>query len=174
MSVQPRTATVVIFQGDYADRIRFLEQRAEAAREAQGASPRRVGETPEYLSIAEEHDALVREAEESALRVTVQALRRSSWKSLVAKHPPREGNKGDASVGVNEDEFKDALVPFVNEGDAEDRTIVDGISADDLDRLSDVDFDRIYYTAFALNRGAVSSVGKANLYSRMSQQSDET
>jgi hypothetical protein len=167
MSVQPRTATVVIFQGDYLDRIRLLEQKAQAAKDAEGAAPRRVGSTPEYLQIAEEHDALVQEAEASALRIVVKALRRSEWRALVAEHPPREDNKSDASVGVNEDTFREALVPA---------SIIEPVdfTADDLDELSDADYDRIYYTAFGLNRGAVVSPGKANLYSRLSQESDET
>jgi hypothetical protein len=163
---EPRTATVVIFGGDYLDRIRLLEQKAEAAKDAEGGTPRRVGTTPEYLRLAKEHDDLVKEAEESALRVVVQALRRSEWKALVKEHPPRVGNKDDERVGANEDTFKDALIPV---------SIVEpaGFGEDDLDALSDADFDRIYYTAFSLNRG-VAAGPKAGLYSRMSQESEET
>lgn len=164
-TIQPRTATVTIFQGDYLDRIRDLERRAEAAREAAGRV-RTLDEVPEYLQIAKEHDALVAEAEESALHVKVKALRRSEWKALVAEHPPRDGNKSDNAVGVNEDTFKDALVPasIIEPAD---------FSVDDLDELADVDFDRLYYAAFALNRAP--GVGpKAGLASRMSQENDET
>lgn len=162
MTIQPRTSTVVIYQGDYIDRIRLLERKAEAAREAAEGAPRTLDETPDYLALAEEHDALVREAEESAVHVVVRALRRSEWKALVAEHPAREGHKGDEAVGVNEETFKDALVA----------ASVD-LTADDLDNLSDVDFDRLYFAAFALNRAPVADP-KAGLVSRMTQQSDET
>lgn len=161
-TIQPRTATVAIYQGDYLDRIQHLERKAEAAREAAEATTRTLDEIPEYLALAEEHDKLVAEAEASAARVVVKALKRSEWKALVAEHPPREDHKGDAAVGVNEDTFKDALVA----------ASVD-LDADDLDTLSDVDFDRLYYTAFALNR-APASDPKANLVSRLTLSSDET
>lgn len=162
MTIQPRTSTVTIYQGDYIDRIRLLERKAEAAREASDGAPRTLAEVPDYLTLAEQHDALVREAEESAVHVVVHALRRSEWKVLVAEHPARDGNKGDESVGVNEETFKDALVA----------ASVD-LTADDLDNLSDIDFDRLYFAAFALNR-APASDPKASLVSRMTQRSDET
>lgn len=161
MPIEPRTTTVTIYQGDYLDRIRLLERKAEAAREAAG-DVRTLDEVPEYLRLAEEHDALVAEAEESAVHAVVRALRRSEWKALVADHPPREGNKSDAAVGVNEDTFRDALVA----------ASVD-LDADDLDMLSDIDHERLYYAAFALNRTA-GTPGKASLVSRMTQPSDET
>ena len=165
MTIQPRTSTVTIFQGDYLDRIRHLEQKAEAAREAADGAPRMNDEVPDYVRLAEEHDALVKEAEETAVHVVLRALRRSEWRELVAAHPPRDGHDGDKSVGVNEDAFKDALVPA---------SVVepDGF-VDDLDYLSDADYDRLYVTAFALNRGVVAGP-KANLVSRMISESDET
>lgn len=164
--IQPRTSVVTIYQGDYLDRIQHLERKAQAAREAADAAPRMNDEVPDYLRLAEEHDALVQEAEESAVRITLRALRRSEWKALVAEHPPRDGNKGDAAVGVNELTFKDALVPASIIEPAE-------FGEDDLDCLSDADYDRLYYTAFALNRGSVAAP-KASLVSRMSRESDET
>lgn len=164
--IERRTAVVTIYQGDYLDRIRHLEAKAEAAKDAAGDVPRMNDEVPEYVTLAKEHDALVKEAEESAVHVKLQALKRSDWRALVAEHQPREGNKGDESVGVNEDTFKDALVPA---------SIVEpeGFAVDDLEGLSDIDFDRLYVAAFGLNRGAAMAP-KASLVSRMTQQSDET
>ena len=101
------------------------------------------------------------EAEESAAHVTVTALRRSAWKALVAEHPPREGHKGDAAIGVNEETFRDALVA----------ASVD-LDADDLDMLSDADHERLYFSAFALNRVAPDPKA-ANLVSRLTPPSDE-
>lgn len=162
---QSRQAVVTIFQGDYLDRIQHLERKAKAAAEAEARSTLAVDAAESYR-LAQEHDALVAEAEESAVHVKVQALRRSAWKALIAEHPPREGNKDDEAVGVNEDTFKDALV-------AESIVEPADLSLEDLDELSDVDFDRLYYAAFTLNRAPVADP-KANLASQMTRESDAT
>jgi hypothetical protein len=175
-TIQPRTAVVTIYGGDYLDRIRHLERLAEAAKDAaDDEGPRLNSEVPEYLELARQHDDLVKEAEESALHVRVRALGRREWKELVAAHPPRTVEKdhvtealakSDALSGVNDDTFKDALVAASVIEPAE-------ISADDLDQLSDIDFDRIYLTAFGLNRGTAPDP-KASLVSRLTQRNDET
>lgn len=163
--IKPREAVVTIYQGDYLDRIQHLEQKAEAAERA--ADPTRsLMDVPEYLAIAEEHDALVREAEESAIHVRLRALRRSEWKRMVSEHPPRKDSQSDLALGVNEDTFREALVPasLVEPAD---------FGEDDLDYLSDADYGRLYLTAFSLNR-STGGDPKANLVSRMSQKNDET
>lgn len=174
MPIEPRTATVTIYTGDYLDEIRHLEQRAIAARDASGGGlAGTLDESPEYLDIAAQHDALVAEAEKSALHVKVRALGRREWKDLVAKHPPRSVSEavdertaaGDRALGVNEDTFKDALVPL---SVAEPK-----FTEDDFDAMADIDFDRIYLTAFSLNRGAAADP-KASLVSRLTPTSDET
>lgn len=165
-NIEPRTSKVTIYQGDYLDRIRHLEQQAEAAADAEEGRPRRVGTETEAQRLAREHDELVAEAEESALHITLRALRRSEWKKLVADHPPREGNEGDKAIGVNEDTFKEALVPASVVEPTE-------FTEDDLDSLSDVDFDRLYFAAFALNR-APAAGPKAGLASRLSRETSET
>lgn len=164
--IEARTSVVTIYTGDYLDRIRHLEAKAEAAREAADGGPRRMGEIPEYVRLAEEHDALVAEAEERALHVKLRALGRREWKRLLDEHPPRKDNEDDAALGVNEDTFKEALVPasIVEPAD---------LTEDDLDALSAIDFDRLYLAAFGLNR-APGGDPKANLVSRMSTPSDET
>lgn len=140
-TIQPRTAVITIYQGDYLDRIRHLERKYEAALKAEGDTPRVLSDESQASSLAEQHEALVAEAEDSAIDVTVTALGRRAWRALVAEHPARDGNKGDADLGVNEDTFKDALVA----------ASVD-LTDEDLDLISDVDFDRLYISAFALNR----------------------
>lgn len=162
--IQPRQATVVIYQGDYLDRIRHLERRYEAALASERGTTRLLDEVPESVDLAAQHKALVAEAEESATTVTLKALGRKQWRALVAANPARDGNKEDEAVGVNEDTFKDVLVPV---------SILEPLlSEEDLDRISDIDFDRLYYTAFALNRSPAASP-KA-LVSPTSPGSDET
>lgn len=164
--IQARTATVDIYQGDYLDRIRHLEQRYDAAVKAEDGTTRTLSEVPESHALFEEHKALVAEAEESKIVVTVGALGRAGWRALVKEHPAREGNQEDDSVGLNEETFKEALVPI--------SILSPELSADDLDAMSDVDYDRIYYTAFALNRfpaGAPKAL--ASPASLENQKSDE-
>lgn len=149
VTIAPRTSVVTIFQGDYLDRIRHLEQRHEAALEAENAATRRLSDGAESNAIAEEHAALVAEAEASAINVTLKALGRKAWRELVALHPPRPEVDSDIAVGVNEETFKDALIAV---------SIVEPeLSEDDLDAISDSDNDRLYYTAFGLNRAPASS-----------------
>lgn len=149
-TIDPRTAVVTIFQGDYLDRIRFIEQQHKAAVEAEKAGPPRMNdEIPESVSLAQQHKSLVAEAEASALNITVRALGRKAWRALVAAHPVRADNRADEIVGVNEDTFKDALVPV--------SIVSPELTPDELDQLSDAQFDTIYYTAFGLNRGPQSA-----------------
>jgi hypothetical protein len=186
---QPRSAVVTIYGGDFLDRIRHLERLAEAAKEAaEEDGPRLNSEVPEYLELARQHDELVKEAEESALHIRVQALPRKVFKALTAQHPPRtvkdDGvtpakERSDALSGLDDDTFKDALIyggeVEVNGISVPYRSIVEpeDITAEMLDNLSDIDFDRIYLTAFAMNRGTAPDP-KASLVSRLTQKSGET
>lgn len=162
--IQPRTATVTIYQGDYLDRLRHLEKQYEAALTMEKESAALLSDVAESAEIAAEHQQLLAEAQSTALTVTIKALGRKRWRALVAKHPARDGSETDAAVGVNEETFKDALVP--------ESISEPALSAEDLEEISDIDFDRLYYTAFALNRSPASSP-KA-LVSPTSQENDET
>lgn len=185
---EPRSDVVTIYTGDYLARIRHLEALAEADHEATDPVPLVNGERPRYLELAEEHDQLVREAEASAINVRVQALPRKVWGALVAKHPRRtEATEGaepnqirfDAIAGVNEDTFMiDLVYGGTVEIDGDEvpyRSLVEPaqICSDDIDALADVDFRRLYLTAFGLN-AAVGADPKASLVSRLTQPSSET
>lgn len=163
-TIEPRTSVVTIYGGDYLDRIRHLEQKYEAAVKSEKSADRLLADDSQSPALAAEHEALVAEAEASAVHVTLKALGRKTWRALVASNPARENHAGDAVVGVNEDTFKDALVPA--------SIISPVLSEDELDALSDIDFDRLYFTAFALNRNPAASP-KA-LVSPQSTESDET
>ena len=163
-TIQPRTAIVTIYQGDYLDRIRHLEQKYEAALEAEKDTTRTLDEIPESADLREQHTALVAEADKSALHITVKGLGRKQWRTLVAKHKPRPDHKSDEFAGVNEETFKDDLVPA--------SILEPELILDDLDEISDVDFDRLYLTAFGLNR-SLTSAPKA-LASPANQESDAT
>jgi hypothetical protein len=170
-----RTAVVTIYPDDYLDQIRHLEAKFEAALASEkGAGPRTNDEVPESHRIAQEHDDLVREAEAQAVHVKVGALPRKTWKKLVSEHPPRKADvdgateqqaRSDMLSGVNDETFKEVLVPL--------SILEPAITEEDLDALADIDYDRLYLAAFGLNRGRVEDP-KASLVSRLTQTSDET
>lgn len=184
ITVERRSAVVTIYQGDYLDRIRDLEARAEAAERAARpvgddedrtpTAPRRLSdppETPEYVQLAREHDALVREAEEHAIHVRVVALKRADWKAMLRNHPPKPDPTApqdvqdfEKSVGVHEETLKEELVPA---------SVVEPEPGEWIEELSDGDFDRIYLTAFALNRTSGGDP-KASLVSRLTTPNAET
>lgn len=147
--IEPRSAVVPIYQGDILDRLKHLEREHEAAVEADAVDTRTLGDVNPALELANRYSALRDEAEAGAVRVTLVALGRRVWRALVGAHPPREGNEADQFSGVNLDTFKDALVPV--------SLAEPTLSEDDLDALSDVDYDRIFWTAFNLNRAGGSS-----------------
>lgn len=147
--IQPRTATVDIYQGDYLDRIRHLERLYDAAVAAESNVTRTADEVPRSHTLYEQHQALVAEAEETKIVVTIGALGRKAWRTLVGEHPPRKDNEADEGVGVNEDTFRDELVPL--------SVLSPELTDDDYDEMADVDFDRIYMTAWALNRASAAS-----------------
>jgi hypothetical protein len=145
--IKPRTATVDIYQGDYLDRLSRLEARYDDAvrAEKRAGAPLRNSEVPESQRIADEHSALKAEADADKVVVTVGALTRKGWRELIAQHPPRPDNDEDAAMSVNEDTLREALVPI--------SVVSPELDAEDYEAMSDVDYDRIYLTAWALNRG---------------------
>ena len=87
-TIQPRTSQVTIYQGDYLDNIRHLERQYEEALKSEGKTSRMMSEVPASAALAEQHAALVAEAEESAVTITLRALGRKEWRALVADNPP--------------------------------------------------------------------------------------
>ncbi len=111
-------------------------------------------------------DAFADETEDRGVLVVLNALPRKTWRALIADHPPRDGHDGDKVVGVNEDTLREALVPKSIDHVA---STIDGDVAVFLDALSDFDFDRLYVTAFALNRGSAMADPTLRLASGTSQ-----
>lgn len=167
---QPLTHKVTLYQGDYQQRIQEAASAAELAemrlkREREKPDQvRTLAEIPDIVTLAEEfhaaakvHDDLVAEAEaEGALVVTLRAVGRRKWSELVAAHPPRTEDdvpesvrKSDAELGVNDTALGEELLPLsIAELSDPDLQV-----ADLLDMVSSAQFDLLYGTAFALNRG---------------------
>lgn len=180
-----------------AERKAEIELNIAQAR-ARAEAPRRIGEmSPEDPQVAydaavkpsqDAYDAFVDEAAERAVVWTVQAIGRKAFRVLMLAHPPRtvetveddakveKPHEDDASWGVNVETFPEALLTYA-EGD--DRTLVEPefeSSADRqkwLDRLAEGDFEKMWATAYQLNR-AVSADPLASRFSPAPQSSTAT
>lgn len=151
-TIQPRTASVTIFQGDYLDEIEHLRRKVEATQSAEeGGPPRTLDEVPASVALIEQHDALVTEAEEASITVKVRNLGRKSYHDLKVKHPPRDDNASDANLGCNEDTFFDELVPLALVAPSFE-TAVDMQRF--LEDLAPIDWERVKLAAFRVNEVA--------------------
>lgn len=171
-AIKPRSARVVIYQGDDLERLSDLDdavaraetalRRAEVAAKAP-SQPRTLNEInhpdAELVVAQERHveaqtdrDTFAAEAEARGVIVVLHAQPRRMWRSLMGEHGPREGVKDDEALGVNMESLPDALLPISID---REQSTVEGDTVDFLESLSDYDYyDRLFLTAFALNRGA--------------------
>lgn len=169
--IEPRTSVVTLYQGDDLDRIRHIERKYEAAVESEKDAPTRLAsDIPESVTLAEEHAAEKAVAEARAVHVKIRAIRRSQYRELADKHPPRTGDDvdpadvlSDAKMGVNEKEFRLELVPAaivdVTHGESvtEWATLPEGDREDFLDTITESDFELLFLHAYGLVNNYASS-----------------
>lgn len=178
--LKPRTSTVVIYQGDDLDELSLLRRKAEQAKAAVDAATgeaRRIGDdigTEDLQAAQDAYDAYVDSAADRAVCVEVRALKRTLFRDLMSKHPARDGNEDDKLFSVDMDEFP---TPFLAESVVSvkvgERELSQGQVRDLLEDLAEGDFDRVFATAYWLNRapGSDPSLGK---YSSAPRSSTET
>lgn len=193
--IKPRTARVVIYQGDdlarlgeFDDAVTRAElalRRAEkAAKEAaKDSGPRLMHEVPPVeqavVDARERHDEaqverdlFAEEAEGRGVVVVLHAQPRKTWRALMSEHNARDGVKDDEGLGVNMETLPDVLLP--KSIDRQQSTI-EGDLDDFLESLSDYDYyDRLFLQAFALNRGSATADPTQRLASGTSQTFDAT
>lgn len=166
--LKPRTAKVPIYHGDDMAILAELHRKAEVAArlaEAAAAGPRRLGDViPNADAEKAAYDAFVDEAAERAFEVELEAIGSRRFRDLLAAHPPRvetvDGREqiveADQEYAVNTETLPMALLTFRDESKA---TITDpSLPEDELrefleDDCSDGDLERLWETAFWLNRG---------------------
>lgn len=144
--LKPRTAKVVLFQGDDLERVNELET---AAAEAAGAGgTRRVSDPIPGMAEAQARDEFVAEATERAITVVLRPMGRKKWRTMLNAHPPKPGDEEDKELGFNQESLADDLVPAALASpvfaSAEERD-------DFLDSLSHGQFTRIYAEAYRIN-----------------------
>lgn len=193
-SIKPRTASIVIYQGDDLATLNDLRKAAEASVRRQEGAPSRLGDDRGPTPEQEAYDAFVGEAADRAVVVEFRAIGRKRFAELVAAHPARkveveftdaDGNvrktldthPDDAGFDVNVETFGEALLMFVDKDDTDVRTIVEpefkttAERQDFLDNdLSEGNFVELWTGAYYLNR-AQSVDPKASLYGRRSTAS---
>jgi hypothetical protein len=195
-TIKPRTAKVTIFQGDDLERLSQLDgdvERTEirlrqSERAGKDAPPRTLDEQPTDVvasardahdAAKAERDAFASDAEARGVTVVLHALQRKQWRELYRNHPARPDVRED-TMGVNMDEFPDALLPLSVCRDmacpiAHDPTTIEGDLDEFLESLGDYDYyDRLFLTAFALNRGSATADPTRRLGFVPSQTSDAT
>lgn len=144
----------VCLRGDLAAEFESLEQQLKAAIEderREDTRPRRSGQKPESVRLAERQEKVREQMADEMLTLTVRALPQHRWREIVAKHPPREDHDGDRALGVNLQPFAAEVMPLC---------IVDPeLDDEDWERLNDVissgDFDRIFDAVWSVNRSGV-------------------
>ncbi|MFL6138799.1 MAG: hypothetical protein ACJ74O_13500 [Frankiaceae bacterium] len=142
----PTTTVPICLRGDLQARFELAErQLADGQRQggsdslASGADARR---------IAEQIEALSGEMTAATVTFTLRAMPRPDWRAFVAKHPPRDGVKEDAALGLNNDTFWDALI----RDSVIDPQLDDARWAKLAPVLTDGQYDRLTDAAWALNR----------------------
>lgn len=191
--LKPRSATVVLYQGDDMDTLAELRRRVDLAeRQAeQRSGTERAGDDDMSVSEAKNaFDAFVDAAAERALEVEIRSIGRRRFRDLVLEHPPRmvdaepdaDGkvvqveHEDDQGYGVNVDTFARALLTY---RDGEHVTIAHpefpskaAVEAFVDDELAEGDFDKAWTGAFFLNR-APSADPKMLAYGTVSPSGSE-
>lgn len=197
--IKPRTARVVIYQGDDLARLAELdaavETSDETAKRAEKASngirlmtdadPAAEAKAAHEKKKAE-RDAFAEAAQSRGVAVVLHALPRKEWRRLVTEHPARDrdAHPEDYPIGpCNIETMPDALLPksicrdehCPTCVDMEQRSTIEGDLVEFLESLADADYyDSLFWTAWTLNRGAVTADPTLRLGSAPSQTSVAT
>lgn len=191
--IKPRTARVVIYQGDDLARLTEFDEAAKRAelslRAAEKAAKNAEGRTRLLSESSDEAEAVIAaseahdrakaerdefagEAEDRGVVIVMHAQPRKTWRGLMNEHGPRPGAKEDEALGVNMDTLPDALLPLSID---REQSTIEGDLGEFLESLSDYDYyDRLFLQAFALNRGSAMADPTQRLASGPSQTSTAT
>ena len=159
--IERRRATVTLNQGNFESELAALLDQAMAAQRAEetGAT-RRAGTKSKAIALAKQYDALLAEAEASAVTVDIYELSNTDWQVLADFHPPREGDAGDKQRGVNMKTFPGALLR---------RALPEGQV--DIDELSRLHYVKLETAAWNLHNGD-DALPKFSLVSLLKRQRD--
>lgn len=191
--IKPRTARVVIYQGDDLVRLGELDQAVTRAEVALRVAERKFKEwSSQARSLADEmpvdadvpaaserheeavteRDSFAEEAEQRGVVVVLQQLGRKEWRRLRNAHPPRDDNREDEALDCNVDSMPDEALPLsvvasesTIEGDVE--TFLDSLSSHDY-------YNRLFMAVLALNVGGANADPKLRVGSASNPTSSAT
>jgi anti-sigma factor RsiW len=127
----------------------------EALDEAKKQAQREDSLASAGVSQARERLAGLREQMKAAtVTFVVEAVGRKRWTELLAEHPPREGNNGDALVRFDQDGMAEALLA---EGIVEPKLTDDQRTHLFEELLTEGQYNDLANLAFRLNRRGVST-----------------
>ncbi len=162
VTLNRRTKTVTLLQGEDDERLQALRERAADLR-ARADRLAKLKRTPllsdeddadtaarEAMQAEQEADVFAADAEPRGVRIVLQALSRRRWPELLEKHPPRDDDDADKRAGANLKTIPEDLIP---------ESIVapemtDGERADFLADLSFGQWDYLALEAWGLNTTA--------------------
>ncbi len=192
--IKPRTAVVPIYQGDdlaelsdlnrqvVAAQVRLDRARADRLAVKDGGAMRAGDELPDVAAAQQALDdaqaaysAFVDEAAPRAVMVELRAIGRRRFAELVAEHPARQVERDgemvdhdDDVLGVDSRTFPRALLTYADErvSTIVEPTFEDARDRDDFldDDLSDGDFEKLWTTAYQLNRAVGADPKASPLY----------
>ncbi|MDF9716031.1 hypothetical protein [Nocardioides sp. ChNu-99] len=159
--IKPRTDTHVILDGDVweqLDELRAKAEQAEAIAEVQNKNGASVpaDEAVDPLAAWEAYADALEAAKADGTKVVLNDIGSGRWRDLVAKYPPRDGNRRDQQLGYDTDRFPAALLGYVDH-DADRRTIAEPAMSESelkafLRDIPDSDLEQMYVIATGLNR----------------------
>lgn len=162
--LKPRSASIVIYQGDDMAQLAELKRKADNA-----ATGNRMDDGADEAAA---YDAFLDEAAERAVEVEVRSIGSRRWRDLVMAHPPRmvesepddEGktqmveHADDVQWDVNTETFPRALLMYADPEKPEIQTLASPAFADGAERaefvddeLAEGDVERLWIGAFHLN-----------------------
>lgn len=163
--IERRRREVTLYQGHYeAELTALMDAMMDAAR-AEEVAQRRAGTKSKSMQFARKYDELVAEAEASAVKVTVWAIRYDLFGDLADAHPPRTEKDDDGRWlhpddqvrGVNAKTFPTqllfaSLAPEDAKRDSVDDLIAAGkLVFEDLGDVSQLHFVKLREAAWAVN-----------------------
>lgn len=175
--IERRRTVVTLYQGHYEPRLADLVDRIDKAEREEARGQRRAGTKSSAMALAKEHDELVDEAADTAVKVTLWALSYQDWGPLQDKHPPRDGDQRDERSGVNMSTFPGALVraSLVAPGEAsdlDDMLVKGEVALRELGDLSQLHYTKLERAAWDVNVGD-DALPKYSLVSMLKRRRDQ-
>ena len=179
MKIERRRATVTLFQGHYEQELADLFEAAMSAERLETiGSTRRMGTKSEANALGLKYDKVSKEAQSTAVKVTVWALSNTTWGPLADEHPPRDGEADDKKRGLNMKTFPPVLLrmslvsPDDSKGLSNAELVSEGEKAlDELGDISRLHYVKLETAAWNVNVGE-EDIPKFSLGSLLKQQRD--